>query len=560
MRPSRVIIGLIIANLAQGELLASSETGKPGKANTKRTSTHQVSSSKRPAATSNSTPNVATAADSPIWKSFVDMRRRYRLGDINDQALWSELSTIIEQLNTLPPAQQAAILQTQANILNKIGYPILAAVHAAQALRQSSAPLDDDYKRSWQILREVSRQYPIQNLLEIVAENAKLNEKNPPAFGSDWNYIEGNVLAKDNLADKAMASYAKVKVTDRYFFPAKYQQAMLLLDAGKANDSIAYLKAIVYPASQELSTLSSNEKTQILDDANMALARIYYEQRQFPMAMKHYRLIDRNSNQFYDSLFEQSWALFMAGFPNHALGTIHSVRSPFYKDTFNPEATMLSSIIYYWMCRYDDSRNELADFIEVHQGPIKSLSEFLARKSLTDENAYYIFENTVTGVSSEGLGMPRNLLNSAAERDSMMHVRDQYSAVLSELQRIEVKGIFGSKTNITVPRGYLDSWAQALRKDIGRRFLIELRDMKANFDRLAEQAQFLYVELLMSQKDQLLGKELHSNTKIDKVSQRENISGWGKKTLIWASDDKMEYWQDEVGFHIYKLQPLCKTE
>jgi len=292
----------------------------------------------------------------------------------------------------------------------------------------------------------------------------------------------------------------------------------------------------------------------------MALGRIFYETKQFTSSMKHYRLVSRGGESFYDSLFEQSWALFMAGYPNHALGMLYSVRSPFFKEAFNPEATMLAAIIYYWMCRYDDSRNELADFIQYHASTIKSLEEFLSRKNISDDTSYTLFENTVTGVSSESLGMPRSLLNSAAEQQSMMYVRNQFAAVLTELQRLDNKGIFGDKDNITTPRGYLTQWAAALKTDIGRRFLTELQEMYRDYERLHEQAEFLYVELLMSQKDQLLGKELHGTSKIDRLAKTENISGWGQKTQTWASDDKSEYWQGGIRFPVFLgLPPLHKT-
>ena len=61
----------------------------------------------------------------------------------------------------------------------------------------------------------------------------------------------------------------------------------------------------------------------------------------------------------------------------------------------------------------------------------------------------------------------------------------------------------------------------------------------------------------MSQKDQLLGKELHADSKINKVTETENIRGWGNSTQAWATDMKDEYWQDELGFYVYRLQPQC---
>lgn len=511
------------------------------------------------AADSGKNPNIATQSDSQAWKNFVELRRKFRVGELNDKEMWNELTTIGDQITTLKPEQQASVLQTQASILQKTGYPILSAVYASQSLKKTATPLDDEFKRSWQILRDVSREFPIQNLLESVAAAVRLGDKVPAAFGTDWNFIIGNVYAATGQADKAQAAYANLKITDRFFYSGKYQQAMLHLTAKKPNEAIAALKSIVMPATRERTLLSGSELDLITNDANLALGRIYYELRQFPMSIKHYRLVSRTGEYFYESLFEQSWSLFMAGFPNHALGMIYSVRSPFYKEHFNPEATMLASIIYYWMCRYDDSRNELADFIQNHEAPIKALSDLLDRKTLTDDAAYTLFENTVTGVSSEGLGLPRTLLANATERDSMMHVRDQYASVLSELQRLDAKGVFGNRNNVSTVRSYLEQWAATLRKDIGKRLIVELTAMREDFDRLHEQAEFLYVELLMSQKDQLLGKELHGNSKIDKLSKRENIASWGDKTQSWAGDDKMEYWQDEVGYHIYRLEPLCKN-
>ncbi len=501
---------------------------------------------------------ASTETQASEWKDFLELRNKYRLGEINDQEMWKSLVAINIGLQKLPAENQAIILQTQAHILRRNSYPILAAINAAQAVKKSPEPFSDEFKRSWSILFEVSQEQPIQNLLESVAESLLKHDKSPQSFGTNWKYIEGNVLYAANQLEKALASYSMVKVNDRYFFPTKYQQAMIHLELGKPNDAITALKAIIYPTSQNLSSLSKTERRQLTDDANIAIGRIYYEQKNFSDAMTHYRLIDRDSHLFYHSLFEQSWALFMAGYPNHALGTLHSVRSPFYKDAFNPEATMLSSIIYYWMCRYYDSRNELAEFLEQNQTPMNLLSEFLNRKNIDSDTAYSLFENTVTGVSSDGLGMPRKLLQSAAEKDSMMHARDQYAAVLVELQHLQIHGVFGSKDHIQTLRTYLEQWATALRKDIGTRFITELREMKLEFTRLHEQAQFLYVELLMSQKDQLLGKELHANTKIDRVAQTEDISGWGKYTQAYASDDKMEYWKDELGFHIFRQVPLCK--
>ena len=491
------------------------------------------------------------------WEAFQDIRRKYRAGEIGDEGMWAAITSIADEITTMSHAQQASVLQTQSTLMFKANQPILAAVYAAQAIRDAGDPFSDEYRRAWQILRDVSKTNPIQNLVEIVATSIDTSNKSAPGFGSDWNYFLANALMKTNKIQKALALYKQVKPGDRYYFPSRFQEAMIMLDAGQKLDAITALKAIVYPAKGIGKKITNSEYLAMVDHANMALGRIYYEERQFSDAIKQYRMVRRESAQFYDSLFEQSWALFLAGYPNHALGMIYAIRSPFFKDTFNPEATMLASIIYYWMCRYDDSRTELANFMSNHQQAIDALDRYLAR-GITDPNTYYrLFEDTVTGVSSEALGLPREVLVMATQQDNLLYVRDQYASVIGEIQRLDAKGVYGSRERLEGPRSYLDRWAAVLREDIGIRLKNELMAMKKDYERLYDQGQFLYVELLMSKKDQLLGKELHSEGKINKVTQMDNIRGWGKKTQSWASDDKQEYWADELGFHIYRIEPMC---
>ena len=88
--------------------------------------------------------------------------------------------------------------------------------------------------------------------------------------------------------------------------------------------------------------------------------------------------------------------------------------------------------------------------------------------------------------------------------------------------------------------------------------MFELKAMKKTFDRLYDQAQFLYIELLMSEKEQILGRELHASSKLTEGNSERKVKGWGKKTVAWDVDEKNEFWWDEVGYHIYDIEPKCK--
>ena len=119
--------------------------------------------------------------------------------------------------------------------------------------------------------------------------------------------------------------------------------------------------------------------------------------------------------------------------------------------------------------------------------------------------------------------------------------------------------MFKRREGIDKPLERLDQRIAVARKTLGENYLAELRGLQEQYDQLYSQAQFLYLELLMSEKEQLLGRELHASTKINRVSMKRDVSGWGRKTMSWGNSDKNEYWWDEIGFYISKAQPMCNT-
>ncbi len=483
------------------------------------------------------------------------IRRTYRLGDGKEAAAWSELSDLSEK--SLLPAQKQQVLQTQAMMLVDAGYPITGAMYAAEVLKSAQQPWDDTYNTSWAIVYEVAKKRDIDNFAENLTRSVDLKGRTPPRFGNSWYYFAGNALEAKRASEAAIDAYRKLNMSDRYFLPAKYQQAMIYVEKGEIKKAETALKAILFPETQAISSLDKQSLKELSNLAYLALGRLQYQEKRFKESITNYRQVTRDSPYYYDALFEQSWAMFMGGYPNHALGSLHGVESPFFEQVFNPEAALLRAISYYWLCRYEDGRIALADFSDRHGDGVEALSVFLERQRLTSDTAYQLFENLISGVSSDSLRIPSDILNSAAESYSMMLLRGQYATVVSEANRLDAKGVFGTKKGLKRARSTIETLEQEIRRDIGDAFLAELRSMKSQYEQLYAQAEFLYLELLMSEKEQLLGRELHASTKISRVDMRQKISGWGKKTQSWNQSDKNEYWWDEVGFYIYSVEPMC---
>src|SRR6185369_16826760 len=102
------------------------------------------------------------------------------------------------------------------------------------------------------------------------------------------------------------------------------------------------------------------------DLAYLSMARTYYsasvrlagdgypkiDEKKLSAAVKYWNRVDVSSEYWLDALFEESWAYFMAGDYPHALGNIHTLESPYFPNSFYPEADILKGVIYFTICQY----------------------------------------------------------------------------------------------------------------------------------------------------------------------------------------------------------------
>lgn len=499
--------------------------------------------------------NLQRSENGMLDDRYEQARQKFIKGEISLAQMWEDLTKLHEDKTRLTRETYLKVLQTEAFLLEKAGYPILASIYAAQAIDFSQKPFDESLKRAWSILWNTSQQTTIQNILTIMAEKIKSHDGTPPYFERNWNYIVGYSYLKERDYKKALQHFEEVKFTDEYYPLSLFHASMAHVEVGHNDDAIKKLRALVHIYENKM--LKRNDE--LLNAAYMALGRINYESKKFDDSFRYYRMVEKDSYYYYDSLFEQSWAFFLGGYPNHALGALYSIETPFFEDRFNPEASILKSMIYYWMCRYDDAKIALHEFNTKHSEGVKQINAFLNRKRIDAGYSYQLFEDLISGVTSESLNMPRNLLETAAEKENMILLRNQFAAFLTERRQIVGQGIFGSRQNVGKAISYLDALISSTQVDIGNQFMAQLAAFKESYQMLDEQAEFLYVELLMSEREQILGNELHANSKFAEISEEELIKGWGKDQQKW-NQDKDEYWWDELGNFIFKTQPMCRIK
>ena len=447
---------------------------------------------------------------------------------ISEEEAWKKTVRLEKVLTKMNEKEKILFLQIQAKILREAGYRILSAIYSARAIMSAQNRYSRSLTFAWKNLRSISKTHQIQNFLALLANNIGVRDDLPPGWNNDWNYILALAMTKKgNLLD-AVREFKKLTPDNRNYFPAAYRKAILLSQYSKNKPAIRELKNFLYEGFLDRAPLKKIENKNLKNLAALALGRIYYEEKDFKKSIYFFRQVEKDSLQYYEALFEQSWALFMNGNSNHALGSLYSMSTPFFSDKYNPESSILKAIIYFWICHYDRSRNALADFLEKHQETSKIIKRFTSNKSLNPNLAFKLFKASIDGKKVSEI--PSDVLTFVIEQPSLYAARDQLAAVLEEKNKLLKDGIFGSSKNIPILNKQLNKWIKSLKLSIGKSVIKELKELSKKFNQQMKQAKFLYVELLMSETKQKLGKNLHKDKNAPKENQTyQRIIGWAEE-------------------------------
>jgi len=114
-------------------------------------------------------------------------------------------------------------------------------------------------------------------------------------------YVRGKYAYSLEKYDEALKWFAEVPRTSEYGFQAEYFTAVVYVaqkDLGRATQTFA---ALIERQPR------SNDDRRVIELAQLALGRLYYEREQPSKAIDSYLLVDRKSDLFDEALYEVAW-------------------------------------------------------------------------------------------------------------------------------------------------------------------------------------------------------------------------------------------------------------
>ncbi|MFB6374598.1 MAG: tetratricopeptide repeat protein, partial [Bradymonadaceae bacterium] len=230
-----------------------------------------------------------------------------------------------------------------------------------------------------QLTRKIGYQPPVlEELTQVLTKDL------PQNFRNEFNYYLGKFFYDYNRNKLAIKYLKKVKKGS-----SDYPEALYLMGVAQLDPSIDDKPAALrnFERAIRAGERAEAENEEILQLAYLALARVFYEVGLYDVALFYYQKIPRQSARHAEAMFEKAWTYFQKNDFKRALGTFHTLHSPYYEKWYFPDLYILESTVYLNLCQFDHSKRALAKFTERYLDKRPRLKEFL--KKTTEPKAYW---------------------------------------------------------------------------------------------------------------------------------------------------------------------------
>jgi len=462
----------------------------------------------------------------------------------------------------------------------------------------AKSPKHLDFEKTLGWLARLATQLPepadiIGHLGKYTEEQVAATAKGSPELLAQLNYLYGRYKYRKGEFEKATALFANVAQGSKYYVQAQFFAGITSVRQRKIAPAVKAFENILDYIDKGGKMDSAAEAQRYKDLAHLSIARAYYsaaikqpsegefvpDPERLTAAVVAWNKVDVASEYWLDALFEESWAYFMASDYPHALGNIHTIESPYFPNSFYPEAQFLKAIIYFTNCQYENAKIIVAQFVKKYEPVRTGLGKILDNRcpgpkpddegnvaDLSPDEAKKClgFLNDVRdGKASELQGTNGKLLKPVVEgafddREILKNL-EYLKVIRTEQDRLKgakhpIKGSpLAGELASTLENAYGDAISKAGALARGR-FLRAVDDLDEHLGNV----QTMLIDILAGERGQL---EKVGDAKAAAIkAQQTALKGLGdvkadEEHYLWPFDG--EYWRDELGFYRQRVVNVC---
>jgi Tetratricopeptide repeat len=408
-------------------------------------------------------------------------------------------------------------------------------------------------KKALEKLLVVTDKLGDETLLNYAIQRIDINTL--PKASQELIYFRlGEIKQKAGQFSEANSMYSQVNPGSRYYLNSLYNLGLVQAEAGQTDLALATFRKLVNTRSKADVTDTNKVAAQI------AIARTLYQKKDWEKSIEAFSLIPRDHALWHDSVFEQSWAMFRAARFRSALSNFQTLHSSYYDDFYIPESLLLRSIVYLYICKYDEMDKVLSLFDKQYGNVGTQIQRFLEGRNNAEayyrevERAYaYKYEDRAKVKGKLPYIATRFIANEGNVRRSLSYIKKiiKERKLIEEDSRIKTLaiGLYSLKL--------LNNRIKSAKDRTGDMVKAHLQNMSTELVDLREQASLIRYEMINGKKEtlkkRLTEKDINDKTDTDDKS-REFYAQNGYEYYPFQG----EFWLDEVGNYHYLGKQSCE--
>jgi tetratricopeptide (TPR) repeat protein len=367
-------------------------------------------------------------------------------------------------------------------------------------------------------------------------------------------YLLGRYFYFSGQLDQAIDLFGKVPHDSEYFLKAKYMQAVCYTLIPKGKEAVDALKEILVIAAEpeQRKKFAPDEVAEMEERAALTMGRIFYQTKQYELAIKYMEKVPQESPDWLNSLFEASWSYYLIKKNSKALGNIHTLNAPYFENQFFPESVILKAQIYFNYCLYDRALEAVGEFNALF-APVRDDVKRIVKMTPDDNGAFYEYAKKIRGgkaglpdrtqLMTNAVLQDRTLLKTFAYVEELDREMKQYEAADKAWKTTRIAGEV--LQDLTLQKSLAEDTAGTLARDRLSRLEKELTAHRV-------QTGAVRVSILEARigkkKAELLGQEVATDAKEEPIIVDDEHQTW---------DFSGEYWKDELGFYRFRIASQC---
>jgi len=372
------------------------------------------------------------------------------------------------------------------------------------------------------------------------------------AFQDEFNYVLGEFFHEGTEWTTAVAFLDAVTPQAKDYGKAAYLKGFMEVQNDLYKSAVeSFQRAII-------ATEENESDTDVKDLAYLALARIAYRIGDYDAAIYYYRKVPAGSYKQATAFYESSWVYFLKGDYSRALGTFHTLDSPYFSHYFYPEMWILEATAYLNTCHFDRTELALKRFEKEVLPLITPLESFLKKTTRPSEFYRAVI---ATAEKKTVYELPPTLISPILANVEFYNLYRTIKQIEKEIRLLEKDG-----SQLSTYGADLLSRLRKLRGDRIRQIGLTVRLILSDTLKELQKFRTKFIELGIDLEDIKLEeasrRELEGDTadkpQQDQAEQSGTSAIVGSDTWRWPFEN--EYWIDEVGSYRSSIKDLCVKE